>query len=445
MFLIALAESLLIVGLVVPGTVLMFGIGALVGAGVLNVWETILWAFVGAVVGDAVSFWVGFHYKHYLQRLWPFSRYPHILQQGTKFFKKHGGKSVLFGRFVGPVRPIIPAVAGMMGMDPRRFFLVNVLSAAIWAPAYLMPGMVFGASFELASEVAGRLAILIVVLVAIAYIIFWLLRKLYGFWWPFYLKGLKSIETNARYASLVTIWRVISQVRLISSSLYLSFLVFVILGGTLVFGLLINEDNARALSTMEQPLIAKMDWLEDDWQKLAAYYSGSFIFDDLPFNAQFYSTPSSLFHFLEQTRWQRIPPLTLKSALYFLKAKPGLDELPVFSLAFMHNGGYQNAMWVKVINDRERVVLRLWHRPQASEKGQTILWLANVSRQQAKSWFNLVTTVSEPFGFEAALQPLTESAQLDGVAYYLRQRSLPASSEQVNVPWDGQTILIAIP
>jgi len=444
-FLIAMAESLLIVGLVVPGTVLMFGVGALVGAGVLNVWETILWAFVGAAVGDAVSFWIGFHYKHYLQRLWPLSRYPHMLQQGTTFFKKHGGKSVLFGRFVGPVRPIIPAVAGMMGMDPRRFFLVNVLSAAIWAPAYLMPGMVFGASFELASEVAGRLAILIVLLVAVGYVIFWFLKKFYDFWLPFYLKGLKSIETNTRYVSLLVILQFVKKARSIPSSLYLLFLVSVILGSTLFFGVLTYEDNSRALATVKQPLITKADWLGDDWQKFAAYYPGGFIFDDLPFNAQFYSTPSSLYRFLEQSGWQRIAPLTLKSALYFLKAEPRLDELPVFSLAFMHNGEYHNEMWVKVMDDHERVVLRVWHQLDASENGQAILWLANVNMQQTKSWFNWVTTISESLGFDAALQQLTESAQLDGVAYYLHNRPLSASPERVNVPWDGRTILIAIP
>jgi len=441
-FLIAMAESLLIVGLMVPGTVLMFGVGALVGAGVLSFWETILWAFVGAVVGDAVSFWVGFHYKDYLQRLWPLSRYPHLLQYGTRFFKKHGGKSILFGRFVGPVRPIIPAVAGMMGMDPRRFFLVNMLSAAIWAPAYLMPGMVFGASFELASEVAGRLAILIILLVAVVYVIFWLLKKCYDFWLLFYLKCLKSIETNVRYASLAVILQLITKARLISSSLCVLFFVFVILGSTLLLGVLSDEKNLRALATVKQSVIVKADWLDHDWQKFAAYYPGGFISDDLPFNAQFYSTRLSLYGFLEQSGWQRIAPFTLKSALYFLKAEPRLDELPVFSLAFMHNGEYQNEIWVKVTNDHERVVLRLWHRADASENVQPTFWLANVNMQQAKSWFGWVTFMRELSDFDVALQQLTESAQWRGLAYDLRRRSLVVP---INLAWDGRTILIAIP
>jgi len=67
----------------------------------------------------------------------------------------------LFGRFVGPVRPVIPAVAGMMQMPAGRFLAVNVASALVWAPAYLLPGIAFGASLELAAEVAGRLAVLV--------------------------------------------------------------------------------------------------------------------------------------------------------------------------------------------------------------------------------------------------------------------------------------------
>ena len=54
-FLIALTESLVIVGLIVPGTVLMFGVGTLVGAGVLDVKLVLFLAFIGAVIGDSIS------------------------------------------------------------------------------------------------------------------------------------------------------------------------------------------------------------------------------------------------------------------------------------------------------------------------------------------------------------------------------------------------------
>ena len=177
--LIALTESLAIVGLFVPGAILMLAVGALIGTGTLSFWPTFWWAVAGAVAGDGISFWVGRHYKQRLRVLWPFSRYPALLDHGERFLEKHGGKSVIFGRFFGPVRAIIPASAGIMGMAPGRFLFANISSALAWAPAFLLPGMVFGASLNLAAEVASRLALLITGLIALIWLSLWLSRRLY--------------------------------------------------------------------------------------------------------------------------------------------------------------------------------------------------------------------------------------------------------------------------
>ncbi len=178
-FLIAFSESLAIVGLFMPGVVLMFGIGTLVATGMMGFWPTFWLAVAGAIAGDGLSFWLGYHYKEQLRGYWPFNRYPELFGKGEQFFLKHGGKSILFGRFVGPVRPIVPVTAGMLGMGPWKFLSVNVLSALAWAPAYLLPGMVFGASLGLAAEVASRLAVMVVLLIAIPWLGIWLLNKVY--------------------------------------------------------------------------------------------------------------------------------------------------------------------------------------------------------------------------------------------------------------------------
>ena len=178
-FLMAFAESLAIVGMAVPGVAVLFTVGALIGAGALDFWQMVAWAVAGAILGDGISFWLGRRYQHQLTRLWPFSRHPETLDRGIAFFRKYGGKSVVIGRFFGPVRAVIPLVAGMMQMPPNRFLFANVLSALGWAPAYLLPGMVFGASLELASEVALRLVLLLVVLVASLWFLGWLSHRLF--------------------------------------------------------------------------------------------------------------------------------------------------------------------------------------------------------------------------------------------------------------------------
>jgi len=178
-FLMAFAESMAVVGMVVPGVAILFAVGALIGAGALDFWRMAAWAAVGAVLGDGLSFWLGRRYRHRLSRLWPFSRHPEALSRGIAFFEKYGGKSVVIGRFFGPVRAVIPLVAGMMEMPPARFLFANVLSALGWAPAYLLPGMAFGASLELASEVAFRLVLLLVVLVGSFWFLGWLSHRLF--------------------------------------------------------------------------------------------------------------------------------------------------------------------------------------------------------------------------------------------------------------------------
>jgi len=175
---ISALESFLVVGLFVPGSVVMFGIGAMIAAGHMELMPTLAWAAVGAVLGDGSSYLIGRVYHQRLRVMWPFRKYPQMISRGVDFFYRHGGKSVILARFVGPVRPLLPAVAGMLDMPPRRFFLFNVISGALWAPAYILPGVLFGASLGLAAEVAGRLAVLLAILLALLWLSWWLVVRI---------------------------------------------------------------------------------------------------------------------------------------------------------------------------------------------------------------------------------------------------------------------------
>ncbi len=161
-FLISVSESLAIIGLIVPGVVLMTAIGTMMGAGILPFYTTLTWAILGAIVGDGISYWLGYRYNDHLRSFWPFRQFPQLLRRGEVFFENHGGKSIIFGRFVGPVRPMIPVIAGMMEMHPKRFLFFNVLSAIAWAPLYSLPGILIGVSLgSLSPEVASRIGVLV--------------------------------------------------------------------------------------------------------------------------------------------------------------------------------------------------------------------------------------------------------------------------------------------
>lgn len=174
---VAALESFLVIGLFMPGTVIMFGIGAMVAAGTMELVPTLVWATIGAILGDGSSYWIGRVYHQRLRVMWPFRKYPNMISRGVDFFHRHGGKSIVLARFVGPVRPLLPAVAGMLDMPAKRFFLVNTLSAIIWAPAYILPGVLFGASLGVAAEIAGRLALLLIILLVLLWSSWWLMQR----------------------------------------------------------------------------------------------------------------------------------------------------------------------------------------------------------------------------------------------------------------------------
>lgn len=180
-FLVALVESLVVIGILIPGIIILFGVGAMIGLGVIDFSPIWIWGSLGALAGDMISYSVGHRYREHLADIWPFSRYPSMLARGTQFFRKHGAKSVIAGRFIGPLRPVIPATVGMLGMTPGRFISVDIPASILWAPAYLLPGMLFGASLEVATETAGRLTLVLVILVVTLWLTFWLIWAIYEF------------------------------------------------------------------------------------------------------------------------------------------------------------------------------------------------------------------------------------------------------------------------
>ena len=178
--LIAMTESLVVIGLIVPGAVMMVGIGTLVGAQVIPFTSTMLYGVLGAVLGDGISYWCGHHYHEHLRELWPFKKYPHWLHKGEAFFATHGTKSVFLGRFVGPVRPLVPVIAGMLNMPALRFYTANIISACIWSPSYMLPGIIIGqASREFGPQVASRFLLTVFAALIVLAISAWLIKYLY--------------------------------------------------------------------------------------------------------------------------------------------------------------------------------------------------------------------------------------------------------------------------
>lgn len=172
--LVSFSESIPVAGAFVPGDALILGVSALVPTGAVKIWPLILAAMAGAVLGDGFAFWLGRHYHETILNRWPFRGRPKLVQRGTAFLQRHGGKSVFVARFTPGVRAIVPVLGGVLRMDVGRFYFMNVLSAILWSPAHILAGALIGASFALLGAVAGRLALIVaivLVLLGLAYVL----------------------------------------------------------------------------------------------------------------------------------------------------------------------------------------------------------------------------------------------------------------------------------
>ncbi len=137
---LAFCESIAFLSLLVPSTVLLIGIGGLIGATGIEFWPIWLGAVVGAFAGDTISYAVGRYFKNGALAMWPLSKYPEMVERGRVFFHKWGAWGVFVGRFFGPLRAVVPLVAGVFTMPLFLFQMVNASSAMAWAFLMLAPG-----------------------------------------------------------------------------------------------------------------------------------------------------------------------------------------------------------------------------------------------------------------------------------------------------------------
>jgi membrane-associated protein len=144
LFLIIFAETGLVVTPFLPGDSLLFAAGTFAALGSLDLWLLVVLLIAAAILGDTVNYWVGawvgprafsgnvkFLRKDYLDRT-------------HAFYEKHGGKTVIFARFVPIIRTFAPFVAGVGAMTYPKFITYNVVGAVLWVGLFVPAGYFFG-------------------------------------------------------------------------------------------------------------------------------------------------------------------------------------------------------------------------------------------------------------------------------------------------------------
>jgi membrane-associated protein len=138
------AETGLVVAPLLPGDSLIFAAATFAAKDVLNPWALFAVMTLAGIIGDGVNYSVG-HYIgprvftddiRFLKR--------EYLNKAHEFFERHGGKAVIFGRFMPVIRTFVPFVAGAGAMTYPKFALYNVVGAIAWVGLFTLLGYNFG-------------------------------------------------------------------------------------------------------------------------------------------------------------------------------------------------------------------------------------------------------------------------------------------------------------
>jgi undecaprenyl-diphosphatase len=176
-FFTALLETILLVGLILPGSTILLFLGAYTASGHLEF--IVLWIVVviGAILGDSLNYFLGNRYGHYwIEKDWWFLKHKQI-ERSQLFFDAHGAKSIFLGRFILSMKEFIPFVAGSMKMKQQTFMFWNVLGAMGWGLGWLGVGYLFAKSLNITQLWLPSVGLMLL-LIILFYLLLWGLQQL---------------------------------------------------------------------------------------------------------------------------------------------------------------------------------------------------------------------------------------------------------------------------
>lgn len=195
--LLAFGEALILTSVFAPGTIVVLIGGVLVAQGLYDFGDMVWFVAIGTILGAEASFRIGARGEQFFQegrRIFSVAN----LARGKRFFVKYGAPSIIIGHFFGPLRPVVPVVAGLSGMSRKRFFVWNVIGGLAYTLALLSVGYFFGTSLDLVGATATRAGLFaLAVLLALAALWFLVVKLRKAL--PFLVSVLRSVGQAIRH------------------------------------------------------------------------------------------------------------------------------------------------------------------------------------------------------------------------------------------------------
>jgi membrane-associated protein len=145
LFAIVFVETGLVVMPFLPGDSLLFIVGALCGAGLMNYPLACGVLLAAAVLGDQCNYSIGRYFGPKVFQ-WESSRFfnKKAFDQAHEFYERYGGVTIILARFMPFIRTFAPFVAGVAHMDRAKFTAYNVVGAVVWVLGIATAGYFFG-------------------------------------------------------------------------------------------------------------------------------------------------------------------------------------------------------------------------------------------------------------------------------------------------------------
>jgi membrane-associated protein len=145
LFLIIFVETGVVVMPFLPGDSLLFIVGAMCGAGLMNLPLVMGLLLVAAILGDQTNYTIGRYFGPRVFQ-WEDSRFfsRKGFDQAHAFYEKYGGITIILARFMPFIRTFVPFVAGVAEMTRSKFTLFNVVGGFIWVVGLTLAGYLFG-------------------------------------------------------------------------------------------------------------------------------------------------------------------------------------------------------------------------------------------------------------------------------------------------------------
>src|SRR3954452_10915904 len=176
----AFLETGAFVGFIAPGEFTVILGGVIAGEGTISIIPLIGIVWFCAIAGDSTSFLIG----HKVGRQFMLKHGPRVriteerFHQVEDYFDKHGGKTIVIGRFLGFVRPLAPFIAGTSRMTYGRFIPYSIVGTGLWGTTFCLLGYIFWRSFDKVSKIAGQATLGLGVIAAITVGIWYARRRL---------------------------------------------------------------------------------------------------------------------------------------------------------------------------------------------------------------------------------------------------------------------------